>query len=174
MTIPSGNYTREELESFKNTFDKYYESIRNFAYFKTGDIDLAEDIVQETFIRLWEKRSSIIAETVKSLLYAIASNSIKNHFRHRKVVLNFASSFEPDIVTNDTADAELQQMELQDNLQKILNAMPQKSREVFLLNRIEKLTYSEIAERFGISVKAIEKRMHEALLHIRKHLNYKI
>jgi RNA polymerase sigma-70 factor (family 1) len=174
MTLPAGNYTREELETFRSTFDKYYESIRNFAYFKTGDIDLAEDIVQETFIRLWENRSTIIADTVKSLLYAMASNSIKNHFRHRKVVLNFASSFKPETGTNDAADAEIQQMEMQDKLQKILNSMPDKSREVFLLNRIEKLTYQEIAERFGISVKAIEKRMHEALLHIRKYLNYKI
>jgi RNA polymerase sigma-70 factor (family 1) len=173
MTLPAGNYTREELDAFQSIFDKYYESIRNFAYFKTGDIDLAEDIVQETFIRLWEIRSTLIAGTVKSLLYAMAANSIKNHFRHRKVVLNFATSYIPETVY-DAADAELQQKEMQNKLQKILNSMPEKSRDVFLLNRIEKLTYQEIAERFGISVKAIEKRMHEALLHIRKHLNYKI
>jgi len=56
----------------------------------------------------------------------------------------------------------------------ILNEMPEKSKEVFLLNRIEKLTYQEIAKRLDLSVKTIEKRMHQALVHIRKHLNYKI
>jgi len=83
MTLPSGEYTQEELNAFKGIFDKYYESIRNFAYFKTGDIDVAEDIVQETFIKVWEIRDTLVEDTVKSLLYAIAANSIKNHFKEQ-------------------------------------------------------------------------------------------
>ena len=174
MTIPAGNYTKEEIEAFKSIFDKYYESIRNFAYFKTGDIDIAEDIVQETFIRLWEIRNTVIENTVKSLLYAMAANNIKNHYRHKKVVLNFAMNHKPEVEENNAADSELQKQEMHEKLNSILTEMPEKSREVFLLNRIEKLTYQEIAERLGLSVKAIEKRMHEALLHVRKNLNYKI
>jgi RNA polymerase sigma-70 factor (ECF subfamily) len=174
MTLPSGEYTQEELNAFKVIFEKYYESIRNFVYFKTGDIDVAEDIVQETFIKVWEIRENIVTKTVKSLLYAMAANSIKNHFRHKKVVLNFANSKNDESENTDTADADLQQQEMHNKLLYILNEMPEKSKEVFLLNRIEKLTYQEIAERLDLSVKAIEKRMHEALIHIRKHLNYKI
>jgi DNA-directed RNA polymerase specialized sigma24 family protein len=45
MTSPEGNYKKEELDAFKVIFDKYYESIRNFAYFKTGNLTIAEDIV---------------------------------------------------------------------------------------------------------------------------------
>jgi len=174
MTLPQGNYTKEEVDAFKVIFDKYYESIRNFAYFKTGSIDIAEDIVQETFLKLWEIRSTIIQNTVKSLLYTIAANYIKNHYRHRKVVLHFVSSQKPETSIQNTTDSEFQQKELQEKLQRVLNEMPEKCREVFLLNRIEKFTYQEIAERLGLSVKAIEKRMHEALLFLRKHLNYKI
>ncbi|HEY9125316.1 MAG TPA: RNA polymerase sigma-70 factor [Bacteroidales bacterium] len=174
MTLPSGEYTQEELNAFKGIFDKYYESIRNFAYFKTGDIDVAEDIVQETFIKVWEIRDTLVEDTVKSLLYAIAANSIKNHFRHKKVVLNFAYSKNNESENSESADADLQQQEMHNKLLFILNEMPEKSKEVFLLNRIEKLTYQEIAKRLDLSVKTIEKRMHQALVHIRKHLNYKI
>jgi len=108
------------------------------------------------------------------LLYAIASNIIKNHFRHKKGVLNFAISHSNLSEQDDPADTDIQQHEMHEKLLNILNAMPPKSKEVFLMNRIEKLTYQEIALRLGLSVKAIEKRMHEALVFIRKHLNYKI
>jgi RNA polymerase sigma-70 factor (family 1) len=174
MTLPEGNYTREELSAFKVIFDEYYESIRNFVYYKTGEMDLAEDIVQEIFMKLWDKRSEIKQETVKSLLYVMAGNSIKSHFRHQKVVFNFANSSTKEEQTQESADSNIRQTELQNKIQKVLADMPEKSREVFLLNRMDNLVYSDIAERLGLSVKAVEKRMHEALLFIRERITYKI
>jgi len=174
MTLPDGNYTKEELTAFKIIFDEYYESIRNFVYYKTGEMQLAEDIVQEIFMKLWDKRGSIHTETVKSLLYVMAGNSIKSHFRHQKVVFNFANSNTKEEPTQESADANIRQSELQNKIQQVLADMPEKSREVFLLNRMENMVYSEIAERLGLSVKAVEKRMHEALLFIRERITYKI
>lgn len=174
MTLPQGNYTREELDAFRAIFDMYYENIRNFVYYKTGNIELAEDIVQETFMKLWDKRSDLKPESVKSLLYIIASNNIKSHFRHQKVVFSFANSNPNEEQVQESADSNIRQEELQKKLQKTLADMPEKCREVFLLNRMDNLVYSEIAERLGLSVKAIEKRMHEALLFIRERLDYKI
>jgi len=174
MTLPEGNYTREELDAFRIIFDKYYESIRNFIYYKTGDMNLAEDIVQEVFMKLWDCRSTIKPETVKSLLYVAASNSIKSHFRHQKVVFNFVNSNIKEEQAQESADSNIRQEELQKKLQQVLSDMPEKCREVFLLNRMDNLVYSEIAERLGLSVKAIEKRMHEALLFIRERITYKI
>ncbi len=174
MTLPQGNYTREELDAFRSIFDTYYESIRNFIYYKTGNMELAEDIVQETFMKLWDKRLTINQESIKSLLYIIASNTIKSHFRHQKVVFNFANEAAKVEETQDSADTNIRQEELKQKLERILAEMPEKCREVFLLNRMDNLVYSEIAERLGLSVKAIEKRMHEALLFIRERLEYKI
>ena len=174
MTLPEGNYTREELDAFKVIFDEYYESIRNFVYYKTGEMELAEDIVQEIFMKLWDKRADIKPETVKSLLYIMAGNSIKSHFRHQKVVFNFAKSNTKEEQTQESADSNIRQTELQNKIQKVLADMPEKSREVFLLNRMDNLVYSDIAERLGLSVKAVEKRMHEALLFIRERITYKI
>ncbi|HEX3009496.1 MAG TPA: RNA polymerase sigma-70 factor [Bacteroidales bacterium] len=174
MTLPQGDYTREELDAFRTIFDTYYESIRNFVYFKTGDMSLAEDVVQEVFLKLWDKRNEIQQETVKSLLYVMAYNSVKSHFRHQKVVFEFASSAPVEEQTHEQADANIRREEMKKQLQQVLADMPERCREVFLLNRLENLTYQEIADRLGLSVKGIEKRMHEALLFIRERINYKI
>ena len=174
MTLPQGNYTKEELDAFRVIFDTYYESIRNFIYYKTGDMNLAEDIVQEVFLKLWDNRNDIKPDTVKSLLYVMAYNSIKSHFRHQKVVFEFANSAPKEDPGSEQADANIRRDEMKKKLQQVLAEMPEKNREVFLLNRLENLTYQEIAERLGLSVKGIEKRMHEALLFIRERINYKI
>ena len=173
MTLPAGNYSKEELSWFRSIFDQYYENIRSFAYYKTGDVDLADDIVQEVFLKLWNNRNDIKNETVKSLLYTIASNTIKNHFKHQKIVFNFQKEEQSDD-TFEEADSALRQEELNRKLQDALAEIPEKSREVFLMNRIEGLTYNDIAERLGLSVKAIEKRMSEALSIIRSRISYKI
>ena len=173
MTLPPRNYNTEELAKFRSIFDQYYESIRSFAYYKTGDVDLADDIVQEVFLKLWNNLKDIKEETVKSLLYTIASNTIKNHFKHQKVVYNFQKQ-ETNNDSADEADSDLRQEELNRKLQDALAEIPDKAREVFLMNRIEGLTYNDIADRLGLSVKAIEKRMSEALSILRSRISYKI
>lgn len=173
MTLPAGNYSKEELSWFRSIFDQYYENIRSFAYYKTGDVDLADDIVQETFLKIWANRNEVKDETVKSLLYTITSNIIKNHFKHQKVVFNFQKNEQANEFSDET-DSNLRQEELNRKLQEALAEIPEKSREVFLMNRIEGLTYADIADRLGLSVKAIEKRMSEALSVIRSRISYKI
>jgi len=173
MTLPAGNYSNEELSWFRSIFDQYYETIRSFAYYKTGDVDLADDIVQEVFLKIWTNRKEVKDDTVKSLLYTIASNIIKNHFKHQKVVFNFQKNDQPNELSDET-DSNLRQEELNRKLQDALAEIPEKSREVFLMNRIEGLTYADIADRLGLSVKAIEKRMSEALSVIRSRISYKI
>jgi len=173
MTLPSGKYSNKELIWYRSIFDQYYESIRSFAYYKTGDVDLADDIVQEVFLKLWTNRQGVKDDTLKSLLYTIASNTIKNHFKHQKVVYNFQNQDQPN-ETSEEADSALRQEEFNRKLQDALTEIPEKSREVFLMNRIEGLTYSDIADRLGLSVKAIEKRMSEALSVLRSRISYKI
>lgn len=173
MTLPPGKYTADEISWFRSIFDLYYESIRSFAYFKTGSVDLADDIVQEVFLKLWSMRDSVRNDTIKSLLYTIAGNIVKNHYKHLQVTYNFQkeNSIESP---SESADSEVRMDELNRQLQDVMALIPESAREVFLMNRIEGLSYSEIAERLGLSVKAIEKRMSEALRVIRERFKYKI
>ena len=163
-----------ETEKFKEVFDQYYKGIRSFAYYKTGDIYLAEDIVQDTFLKLWDKRHTIHNElTLKSFIYTIAANIIKNHYKHKKAAYNFIRKTQT-VTEAVPADFNIEQQEFNKLLNDTLAAVPEKARIVFLMNRIEKLTYAEIAERLNLSVKAIEKRMSDALGIIKKRIPYRI
>ena len=164
--------TDHHIQSFKIIFDAYYENIRSFIYFKTGDTDLSDDLVQEVFLRIWDKRKTLRKETIRPLLYTIAVNLVKNHFSRKKVEYNFSRKSNPP-ATSEPADFEMETREFEKMLQETLAGIPEKSRIVFLMSRIEKLTYGEIAESLGLSVKAVEKRMKAALEYIRKRIAYK-
>lgn len=168
----SKKFTKNDL---REVYDQFFESLRGFLYYKTGDIDLAEDLVQEVFIKLWEKRDTIKKETVKSLLYTIANNMMINHYKHKQVVMNHQS----DVIARDKKEYNspqfvLEEKEFEDKLNRVIASLPEGCREVFLMNRIEKLKYDEIAERLELSVKAIEKRMSKAISIIKEQLGVKI
>jgi len=164
---------QKDIEDFKKIFDHYYDGLRNFVYYKTGDADLSEDIVQEVFLKVWNIRKQVVPETVKSFLYTIAENITKNYYRHQQVVYNFANKYDNESIAEE-ADHEIRKEEFHHHLQKTLSEIPEKSRVVFLMNRIDGYTYAEIAERLNLSVKAIEKRMSEAIAIIREKIKYKI
>ena len=173
MTLPTGGYSQEELSWFRAIFDDYYESIRSFAYYKTGSVDLADDVVQEVFLKLWNIRSSVRNDTVKTLLYTIATNLIKNHFKHQRVVYNFQVSKSTQDEA-ESADANVRMDDMNRQLQDALASIPDAAREVFLMNRIDGFTYSEIAQRLNLSVKTVEKRMSEAIRLLRNKFGYKL
>jgi len=172
----AGPEHQKELEDFKEIFDRYYEGVRNYIYYKTGDADLAEDIVQEVFLKLWNMRRQVVPETVKALLYTMAENLTRNYYRHQQVVFNFVNHYEryKEEEEEAAADYALRAEEFHRHLQKTLAEIPEKSRVVFLMNRIDGLTYAEIADRLNLSVKAIEKRMSEAIAILREKIKYKI
>ncbi|MGC8825027.1 MAG: RNA polymerase sigma factor [Bacteroidales bacterium] len=176
MSLEGNLHTAEDLRWFKNIFDTYYESIRSFAWYKTGNTELADDIVQEVFLRLWQMRHKIDHETIKSLLYTIANNLIKSHYRHLSVVYRFEKNKKEGTgeVGQISADENVRTEEFQAELEHVLAQMPEGAREALLMNRLENLTYEEIASRLGISVKAVEKRMSIALKFLREKINYRI
>ncbi len=159
--------------AFKAVFMQYGESIRNFIYSKCGDLALAEDIMQDAFVTLWQRCKSANPLTVKSFLYKIAGNKVIDHFRHQKVKMNFRAE-KKSLVDHITPQFELEEKEFKLYLESVLASIPEASRTVFMMSRIEKMKYAEIAERLDVSVKAVEKRMHKALVIIKKQLGRKI
>jgi len=158
---------------FEHIFQSHYEAIRNYIYYKSGSIDEAEDIAQETFLKIWEKRETIIPPTVKPLLYTIAGNIFLNHWQHRNVEIQFALQYGNE-VSPSSPEYDLEMKEFDEKLQNALSALTEKNRTVFLMNRIDRMTYQDIANSLDISVKAVEKRMNKALTFLRKTLEVKI
>jgi RNA polymerase sigma-70 factor (family 1) len=162
-----------ELIEFKQVFDRHYDAVKNFLYYKLGDIDLAEDLVQEVFLKTWEKRNTVKIETVQNLLFTIANHLAINHFKSAKARFEFKLK-DQAYTTHESPEYVMEKDEFAVKLEKAIGSLPEKQRIVFLMNRIDELTYKEIAERLEISVKAVEKRMHEALEHLLKQIEHKI
>ena len=141
---------------FEAIYNAHAKDIRRFLFYKTQDIDKAEDILQEVFIKLWENCSKVDYHKVKSYVYSIANNMFLNEKKHEKVVLNYNKN-NGKFDTNESPEYILLEKEFMEKLENTISALPDKQREVFLLNRIEKKKYKEIALHLGISVKAVEK-----------------
>jgi len=161
------------LSEFEQLFEQYFEPIKNFVYFKIGNTSVSEDIVQETFIKLWERRAEVKQETVSSLIYTIAGNLAKNHLKHQHVVFNFANKKTEDRFP-ETPQQVLEQVEFKKKLEDAIGSLSEAHRTTFLMNRIEQVTYSEIAIRLDISVKTVEKRMSVSLKHLYSKLGYRL
>ncbi len=159
-------------EVFAYLFDSHGVALRNFMYYRCGDVSEAEDLLQDAFVKLWENCKKVTSAKAKSYLYTVANNLFLNKVKHRKVVLAFEKR-QKQQENLESPDFHLEEKEFKERLEKALSNLPDKQRTVFLMNRIDGLTYKEIAERLDIGVKAVEKRMHLALKSLRK-LNAKI
>ncbi|MEP2773163.1 MAG: RNA polymerase sigma-70 factor [Fulvivirga sp.] len=164
-----------ELAQFKSIFDEYYHPLKNFLYYKLGDVALAEDITQEVFMKAWEKKDQIVVETVKSYLYKIAGNLAINHFKSAKSNYEFELKPEnPTPSSTEQPDYTMEKDEFAKQLESAIGSLTENQRVVFLMNRIDDLTYKEIAKRLDLSVKAVEKRMHNALEALRQMIDHKL
>lgn len=159
-----------EEQTFDSVYMSYSEHLRNFIYYKSGDLKQAEDLLQESFIKLWEQCSKVSVEKAKSFLFTVANNLFLNQVKHKKVVLKFEKQGVVSI-NKRTPQFILEESEFESKLLQVIAALPEGQREVFLMSRVDKLMYKEIAERLDVSVKAIEKRMNKALTTIRKKIN---
>ena len=149
----------------------HFATIRNYVFYRSGDTEVATDIAQETFLKIWEKQHSIHSETVKGLLYKIAGDLFVSHYRREKRSFHFFNHF---VMEEDgqTPEEILTFEELKGDYRRALEKLPEKQRTVFLMSRVENMKYTEIAEALGISVKAVEKRMGLALNHLRTFLKH--
>lgn len=153
---------------FKSTFDSHFQALRNFLVYKYKDPDRADDIAQNAFVILWENCSKLKPEQAKSFLFTTAIRLSLNSLKHDKVVSNFELWAKPRGIHNESPEFILLESELKQQLEEAINNLPEHQRTVFLMNRIDKNTYGEIALMLDLSVKTVEKRMHLALVTLRK------
>ena len=156
-------------EEFKYCFDTYFDSIRRYVLFRCGNEDLATDIAQETFMKLWSKQLEYDENGIKRLLYKMANDRFISEYRKSKVQEKYRISLKEKI-EQENPESKLEFEELKAKYEEALIALPENQKVVFLMSRLEGLTYKEIAERLELSVKAIEKRMKLALDSLKKEL----
>lgn len=167
-----GDFLKGETKLFDHFFDKYYRGLCVYAYKLVESRYSAEDIVQDFFIKLWERRNNIFIETsVKSYFLRSIHNRCLDFIAHQNVkeshrVYKMNHSSDEELLDYPLLDFELEQ-----RLRKAIDSLPKGIRETFLLSRIEGMTYQEIADKEGVSVKTIEYRISKALSLLRRDLH---
>jgi len=155
-----------EESIFSRIYQKWGQALFNFIRYKTKDIDQANDLVQEAFITLWDHCAEVSPEKAKSYLYTVANRKFLNQVAHLKVVQRHQSETSTGI-HQESPEFLLEHQEFENKLQRAIDSLPEGQKTAFLMNRIEQMTYAEIAVALEISVKAVEKRMHLALKTLR-------
>jgi RNA polymerase sigma-70 factor (ECF subfamily) len=160
-----------DIQAFEKLFKRLHPRLKDFAVRVVRDNDVAEDIVQEVFIKIWEKRKRIATINIEAFFFRVLRNQCISHIKHLKVVDRLKVSialqrdaeevYRIDFVRNEPYI--LVEKELQDQIDKIIHALPEKCREVFLLSRAEGLKNREIAEKLGINIKNVERHLQRAL-----------
>lgn len=156
-------------QEFKIIFDQYFDSIRNFVYYKSSDKELASDVAQEVFMKIWENRNHYHNTNIKSLLYKMANENFISKYRKIKSEQKYQNQYEFDY-SHSTTEQDVNYKELEKKYQLALSEMNPNNSEVFLMSRVEDLKYAEIADRLQLSIKAVEKRMKNALEFLRTKL----
>lgn len=154
--------------TYQQIFMQHAEGLQRFLYYKTGDVATAEDLVQEAFIKLWNNCAKVLPEKAKSFLFTVSNNLFLDKVKHDKVVLKFQQRTGNTDVARETPEYLLEEKEFKEQLERAISELPEKQRIVFLMNRIDKITYNEMAVTLDVSVKTIEKRMSQALRQLRK------
>ena len=157
----------EKEHKFKTDYNELAQPLFRFMYFKTKDKQLAQDIVQDSFVKYWDKMENIGAGKEKSYLFTTAKNLFFNSIEHNKVVEKYQNA-QPTISKSSTPLFELEVSEFKEKLESAIASLPDKQREVFLMHRIEGYKYKEISQLLDLSQKAVEKRMSQALITLRK------
>ncbi len=158
--------------AFDRLFRKYYTHLCRFALTLSGNETLAEEAVQNVFVRLWEKRKRVDQPThVKGYLFRAVYNEslwlIKKHKSQQALEAQYALHPPEELSTSDHHQWET----LRPFIQIAIENLPDKCRHIFLMRRQEGLTNVEIAEYLGVSVKTVENQMTIAIRKLRDELH---
>jgi len=157
--------------AFDSVFRTHYAHLVRVAESMLRERALAEEIAQEVMLELWRRRESLeVEQTFAAYLIRSTRNRALNHIRHQRVVAREAAAAAIEPQASRSAEEELLGVELQQAVREAIDALPEKSREVFRLSREQGLKYVEIASVLEISVKTVEKRMGQALSELRERL----
>lgn len=153
-------------------FRELYQPLCRYAYSFVSDHEEAEEIVQASFIGIWEKRQTIDIDTsLKAYLYRVVRNASLNVIKHGKVKQIYLEQSE--FTAEKTTDATEQPLitdELERKIFSAIQTLPEQCRLIFKLSRFEEMKYQEIANQLNISIKTVENQMGKALKIMREQL----
>lgn len=163
-------------KAFEYFFKKYYQLLFNYSFQILRDQYIAEEIVEDTFLIIWEKRKEIVLKgSFSAYLMKSVYNQCLNHLKHQKVEDKYRSFFIHHMPSPEISDSfnsyplsTLIGKEFEENLEKSIQKLPEECRRIFILSRFDGKKNKEIAEMLNISVNTVKTQITRALVSIRK------
>jgi RNA polymerase sigma-70 factor (ECF subfamily) len=163
--------SKGNLLAFNALYKEYSVRLYRFAFGYLKSKEEAEELVQEVFTIIWDKRKELRAElSFRSFLFTISFNMIRKHFRTKAHLAEFIRLQEGTGADSSTGD-DLNFQSLLEHIKKLVDQLPDRRREIFQKSRFDGLTIQEIADELNISHKTVENQLTEALRFLRTHLN---
>lgn len=170
-----GLIQKGSLYAYELIFRRYYVSLCGFATRFVHQPEIAEEIVQNVFLKLWERRATLSIETsLKSYLFRAIYNGCNNHLVHTKVKNKYLSlaqdaALRQQSLSDPVLDS-LTYKELDESITQSIEALPEECKRIFKMSRFDGLKYAEIADQLGISIKTVETQISRALARLREDL----
>jgi RNA polymerase sigma-70 factor, ECF subfamily len=156
---------RDDPKALRILFERYFAALCSFSSKFTRTVNLAEEAVSDVFLNVWLKREKIEIKTnLKTYLYAAVRNQSLNYVKKNKeylVKLEIADREEN--ISDLNADRFIQYKELNEDIDSLIRQLPEKRQMVFRMNRLDGLSYKEIAEILSISVNTVQNQMVQAV-----------
>lgn len=168
----SGDLKRGDKNAFAGLFEAFKQDVYLFAFTYFREKQAAEEIVQDAFIRLWEKRTFINPSlNIKNYILKIAKNLIVDELRKTDYKLNYAREITfPSSGCHNNVEHEVFLSDYQLIVKRAIDQLPPKRRQIFKLSRDHHMSYNDISNHLGISVNVVENQMSKALKYMRKFL----
>ena len=180
MNNNDNNYSETSFGSnFHWLYKNYYTPLCTYAFRITKNKDIAEEIVQDTFLKIWEHKESLVSvDSIPGYLYRAVRNNCLNHLKHLAIV-NKYKDFSSQILTNaedylsvtqENGHSILISKEFEKQVYDAIDKLPEQCRQIFKLSRFEGLKNYEIAEKKGVTINTVQKQISIALEKLREML----
>ncbi len=163
----------DDVKEFESLFRFFYRDLVDFSLYYVADRQIAESIVQDVFVNIWKGRNKItLKSSIKVYLYSATKKECLRYLRdikiHSKYVFNLSIEHETATSFDDPVCSE----EIRKACNSAIKELPDKGKLIFCMNRFDELTYNEISNILGISIKTVETHMSRALKYLRKQLSH--
>ena len=174
MQVGPDTLTREQLtidseQAYNALFDAYWQSSFAAAYRVLRDKEAAEDVVQEVFLDLWDRRHTLLVHNPEAFIRQMVKNQVFTFLARRKLSEHHEAVLE-NLLLTCSPEEEYLHTELAARLQEAVDKLPERCREVFLLRRHQGLSVARIAEQLNISIRTVENHLYHALNLLKKQL----
>ena len=165
--------TFDDIGTYEELFKTHYANLCSYANKYLEDLDAAEEVVQDVFVKLWEGRKSLnITTNFQSYIFRAVRNSCLNLIKHINIREEYKAYNQEELNRNrQNLEDEIHASELENKIREAIEQLPIERRKVFVMSRYDGLKYREIAEKLNISDKTVENQMGKAIKFMKEKLS---